>query len=416
MSNTVSIRIRGNSTSKAVNQLAHDMRIKQVNYLKSSSQENLLVTPNEQIIYSQDKSNKKLFEKLKEELLQSAEEQKEIHEKSIGQKSQVKNFFINGIITFSTDMQKDFYENQDKFHELTKKTLDDFSKKFGVKLLNHSIHLDEKTPHIHFCFENINRSNGKSVQRYISKLDLKNLQTLTGSHWEKMGYARGKENSGKKHYSVAVGHEKERLENLKNQIQEQKKLIKSQELEVSQNKTELDKLDVVLKATRKQIKEIKNLTELDSKIEADIDQIIKDSKKLFVLKEDLVRENLKEVLKTYSKIDFKSLQEQKLEKDVELLTNDYNELVNDYNTIASSYDDLRTKHSTFNQQNEKLISENNIINSTNLSLANDIRELKEDISYLEKDFKFNYQDWKDNRKSNYEKMREQRENNRRNYR
>ena len=416
MSNTVSIRIRGNSTSKAVNQLAHDMRIKQVNYLKSSSQENLLVTPNEQIIYSQDKSNKKLFEKLKEELLQSAEEQKEIHEKSIGQKSQVKNFFINGIITFSTDMQKDFYENQDKFHELTKKTLDDFSKKFGVKLLNHSIHLDEKTPHIHFCFENINRSNGKSVQRYISKLDLKNLQTLTGSHWEKMGYARGKENSGKKHYSVAVGHEKERLENLKNQIQEQKKLIKSQELEVSQNKTELDKLDVVLKATRKQIKEIKNLTELDSKIEADIDQIIKDSKKLFVLKEDLVRENLKEVLKTYSKIDFKSLQEQKLEKDVELLTNDYNELVNDYNTIASSYDDLRTKHSTFNQQNEKLISENNIINSTNLSLANDIRELKEDISYLEKDFKFNYREWKDTRKSNYEKLREQRENNRRNYR
>ena len=415
MSNTVSIRIKGNSTSKAVNQLAHDMRIKQVNYLKSSSQKNLLVTPDEKIIYSQDESDKKLFEKLKAELLKSSGEQKEIHEKSIGQKSQVKNYFINGIITFSTDMQKDFYKNQEKFQELTKKTLDDFSKKFGVKLLNHSIHLDEKTPHIHFCFENINRSNGKSVQRYISKLDLKNLQTLTGSHWEEMGYKRGKEGSGKKHYSVAVGHEKERLENLKNQIQEQKKLIKSYDIETSQKKTELDKLDVVLKATRKQIKEIKNLTELDSKIEADIDQIIKDSKKLFVLKEDLVRENLKEVLKTYSKINFKSLQEQKLEKDVELLTNDYNELVNDYNTIASSYDDLRTKHSTLNQQNEKLVSENNIINSTNLSLANDVRELREDISYLEKDFKFNYQTWKDNRKSNYEKMKEQRENIRRNY-
>ena len=42
--NTVSIRIKGNSTSKAVNQLAHDMRIKKVDYLKNENQKNILKT------------------------------------------------------------------------------------------------------------------------------------------------------------------------------------------------------------------------------------------------------------------------------------------------------------------------------------------------------------------------------------
>ena len=401
MSNTVSIRIKANSTSKSINQLAHDMRIKSVNYLKNEEQKNILVAKNENVIFSQSKNNINKFQDLKNIMLQSAKEQKLIHEKSIGQKSQVKNYFIDGIITFSTDMRKDFFNNQAKFQELAKKTLQDFGEKYGVKLLHHTIHLDEKTPHIHFNFENINRSTGKSVQRYITKLDLKQLQTDTAKHWEEMGYKRGKENSKAKHYSVAIGHQKEELENLKKQIQEQKKLIKQQEINAKEKKQELDKLDIVLKQTRTKIKEIKNLTVLDSQIDQDIDSIIKSSKGLFKLNEDELRINLKEKLQEYSKSDFKSLQEQKLKKQVITQEKEINKLQDDYNAIYNTNFVLKS-------DNEKLKDKNLLLVEENQKLKTDNEELKDDIQELEKVYKFNYQEFKENRKSRFETMRENR--------
>ena len=406
MSNTVSIRIKGNSTSKSCNQLAHDMRIKSVDYLKSETQKNLLVAKDENIIFSQSKTNQDKFLELKNIMLKSAEEQKQIHEKSIGQKSQVKNYFIDGIITFSSDMKKDFWDNQDKFRKLAKDTLDDISKKYGIKLLHYTIHLDEKTPHIHFNFENINRSTGKSVQRYITKLDLKQLQTDVGKRWEEMGYKRGKENSKAKHYSVAIGHQKEELENLKKQIQAQKKLIKQQDISSQEKKEELDQLDIVLKRTRTKIKEIKSLTVLDRQIDQDIDQLIKDSKGLFKLDEDDLRFNLKKKLMEYSKSDFKSLQEQNLKKQVITLENQNNELIDDYNALADGYESLRKSNKQLKQNSEDLLELKNI----NQNLEEENQELKSDIQELEKIYKFNYQEFKENRKSRFETMRENKNN------
>jgi len=404
MANTVSVRVKGNSTSKSCNQLAHDMRIKYVNYLKNEAQKNLLVSENEDIIFSQSENNKDKFLELKNLMLKSAEEQKQIHEEAIGQKSQVKNFFVDGIITFSSDMKKDFWDNQDKFKKLAKDTLDDFSKKFGVKLLHHTIHLDEKTPHIHFNFENINRSTGKSVQRYITKLDLKQLQTDVAERWQTMGYKRGKENSKSKHYSVAIGHQKEELENLKNEIQAQKKLIKQQDISSQEKKQELDKLDIVLKQTRIKIKEIKNLSVLDSKIEKDIDNIIKASKGLFKLSEDDLRKNLKAKLKEYSKSDFKSIQERNLEKQVITQRNENNKLIDDYNDLAGAFDNLRRVNKKLKQNSEDLSKLK--IKIQDLEEKN--QELKSDIKDLEIIYKFNYQEFKENRKSRFTTMRENR--------
>ena len=279
--NTVSIRILGATTSKTINQLSHDLRVKKVNYLKSEKQKNLFILENKNIIFSQKETDPILFNKLKEKINVSAKEQKEIHEKAIRQKSQIRNYFINGIITFSTDMKKDFFLQQKKFKELAKKTLDDICKKYGIKLLHFTIHLDEKTPHIHFTFENVNRTTGRSVQRYITKSDLRVMQTETAKHWEEMGYKRGEENSKSKHYSVSIGHQKEELENLKREIQRRKKEVKAQDIESSHKKLELDKLDDILKETRIKIKEVKNCAVLNEKFNEDIDTLIKKSKKMF---------------------------------------------------------------------------------------------------------------------------------------
>ena len=406
MSNTVSIRIIANSTTKSINQLAHDMRIKSVNYLKNEEQKNILFAKDESIIFSQSEKMKEKFEEQKNIMLQSAQEQKLIHEKVIGQKSQIKNYFIDGIITFSPDMRKDFFNNQAKFQKLAEKTLEDFSNKYGIKLLHHTIHLDEKTPHIHFSFENVNRKTGRSVQRYISKIDLKQLQTDTAKYWEEMGYKRGKENSKAKHYSVAIGHQKEELENLEKQIQEKKKIIKQQEISASEKKQELDKLDIVLKQTRIKLKQVKNLTVLDSKIEQNIDQLVKDSKKLFVLNEEKLRANLKEKLQEYSKSDFKSLQEQKLKKQVNVLINENNNLINDYNAINDNNFDLEETNSRLMQEIEVFAE----LENKNLSLVEENKELKSDIQELEKVYKFNYQKFKENRKSQFNQMREARSN------
>lgn len=402
MGNTVSIRIVGNSTSKTINQLSHDLRIKKVDYLKNEEQKNLLVAPNENVIFSQNESDQVLFKKLKNEINISAKEQKEIHEKVVNQKSQIKNYFINGIITFSEDMKKDFYENQNKFQELAKKTLADISKKYGIKLLHFRIHLDEKTPHIHFTFENVNRSTGRSVQRYITKSDLRNLQTETATHWQEMGYKRGKENSKSKHYSVAIGHQKEELENLKTEIQRRKKEVKAQELESSEKKADLDKLDILLKQTRESIKEVKNCTVIDEQIAIDIDNLIKNSKKVFVLNEEKLRTNLKEKFKEYSKNDFKSLQEQKALKRVNVLENENNDLVDKYNSLIEDFNQIQN-------ENEDLHEDNILLQDKNIILENENQELKEDIADLEKEYKFNLKDFKKNIKSLYQKTVENRE-------
>lgn len=409
MNNTVSIRIEGNNTSKSINQLVHDMRIKKVSYLKSESQDNLLVTPYKSIIYSQNETNKELFEKIKEDMILSSQEQKEIHERTIGQKSQIKNYFINGIITFSTKMKSDFFENQEQFRKLVKQTFELVSKKYNIKLIYYAIHLDEKTPHVHFCFENVDRKTGRSVQRYISKSDLSQLQTDVADQWLEMGYKRGKKNSGSKHYSVAIGHQKEELENLKKQIQEQKKLIKQQEISESQKKEELDKLDIVLSKTRVKIKEVKDMSEIDEEISKDIDYIIKESKTLFKY-ESKLRENIKDKIKKYSKSRFKNQKEEIAVGQVEFYKEENEKLINDYNYLFDEYEYFKSREHDLLIKNDKLklVMEKELLEKQRYIDKLDMEKksllernsiYKDDIEELEVIHNFNYKEFRENKKN-----------------
>lgn len=406
--NTVSIRIKGNSTSKSINQLAHDMRIKSVNYLKNENQDNLLVA-DEEILFSQNEKNQEKFNQLKKKMLKSAEEQRQNHESTIGQKSQIKNYFIDGIITFSEDMREDFFNDQKLFRRLAKETLQEMGDKYNILLMHHTIHLDEKTPHIHFCFENINRETGRSVQRYITKLDLKQLQTDVGAKWEEMGYKRGKEDSKAKHYSVAIGHQKEKLEELRDtldnvidEIKKNKKIIKASEKDIQTKKEELDKLDALLKEARVEAKVVKKMDIVDHEIEENIDEIIKKSKSIFKLDEDKLRANMREKMKELAKTNFKSLEEQNALSQANVLLNENYEL-------REELKDIKKVNNELSNENLELENEIDELNDENDYLQRENEELKENIQELEKIYKFNYKEFKENRKSRYQEMKEKKQ-------
>lgn len=135
--------------------------------------------------------------------------------------------FFMGIVTFSETMSQDFYNNRKKFDECSKDYIENLQKKLNVKILSAIVHLDEKTPHIHLIFDNID-NNGKSIKRNITPQICSDLQDLGGNCYEKMGYQRGEKGSSKIHLNVNQLHMLESVKNdLQSKIQEKEEMVKA---------------------------------------------------------------------------------------------------------------------------------------------------------------------------------------------
>ena len=109
--------------------------------------------------------------------------------------------FFSGILTFGEIMSEDYANNPKLFDSCSKDFIEKLQNKLGVKILSAVVHLDEKTPHIHFLFDNIN-NEGKSIKRNIKPNDCSDFQDLGGSCFERMGYERGIKGSKNKHLNV----------------------------------------------------------------------------------------------------------------------------------------------------------------------------------------------------------------------
>ncbi len=369
---TVSVRIIANTLKNTTSQLAHDLREKEVDYLRDTSENNLVYFENKKV-----KMSDETYQEFKQNLQQSAKEQKEIHEKITGRKSQIKNYFIDGIITFSEQMKQDYQDNPKKFITNTKKSLEHFSNKYNSKLLVHTIHLDEKTPHIHFKYENVNRKTGMSIQRYIKKQNLSDLQTEISKNWGNMGYERGIENSKAKHYSVKEAHERERkqeLDKLIETIKEAKRQVKQLEITAQEKKRELDKFDELMRKYKQEQETINDLIALDYKIKQDTEYILKHSKKMIGHDEAVLKQDINDYLVKHSKINSKTANEQKTQKLNESLTKELD------NAIWSR-DSYKNNAEAYKQ---------NALNYPELKSEN--KKLKKQISTIEKHFKINVQE------------------------
>lgn len=98
--------------------------------------------------------------------------------------------FFGAIMTFSNEMTQDYQNNPNLFKKCATSFINDIQETLGTKALSVVLHLDETTPHIHLIFDNID-TQGKTVQRQLTRNNLSELQTLMGSYFEPMGYKRG---------------------------------------------------------------------------------------------------------------------------------------------------------------------------------------------------------------------------------
>ena len=125
--------------------------------------------------------------------------------------------FLGGIMTFSSEIKKDYEDNPDLFLECSNKFLEEIEQHLGLKILSAELHLDEQNPHIHLFFDNISEF-GKTINRTITPEKLSEAQTLMGNSFSPMGYIRGIVGSKNTHISVKELH---KLNELKEKLQKE---------------------------------------------------------------------------------------------------------------------------------------------------------------------------------------------------
>ena len=75
----------------------------------------------------------------------------------------------------------------DRLLDLGKKAVRKIAAELNVKPIYISLHLDEKTPHLHYQLENLNRETGRTVARTIKKPVLSKLQDIAGEVFSEIG-------------------------------------------------------------------------------------------------------------------------------------------------------------------------------------------------------------------------------------
>jgi hypothetical protein len=208
MEKYVSFRIEKTANERVIGQINHDMRIGKIpSYInKKKSNENYLIYGN--------KLNKTTYQDLLKD--QNTRSKRKIQKNT--------ERFFKGIMTFDEKMTEDYKNNPELFNKCAR----DFIKKLqaeGIQITYAELHLDEKTPHIHLLFDNIDKNTGKSIRRTINPKKLSEMQDMMGQSFEKMGYQRGKPKTETmaNHFDFKDYHKLEQeLTKLKQKIKNQK--------------------------------------------------------------------------------------------------------------------------------------------------------------------------------------------------
>ena len=184
--------------------------------------------------------------------------------------------FMNGIITLSNSINE-MLENKEVtptelnllFKEALDNQLDKIEDITGTrpKLIEYSIHYDEKTPHLHYLTTNYDEKGRSLHHKLKTSKRLSELQDQAGEDFMPIGFERGQKKGFVKPLSIAEMHQieiknqKEELKALKyefrdiiKEIKEHKKELKSTISDKEELKEELKYLDKQLKFARETIK------------------------------------------------------------------------------------------------------------------------------------------------------------------
>ena len=222
----VSTRIKAVGSAKAVQGIMHDTRFTVPGYLRRDPEAKFHSFKDNVTVMCRGAKNNAIRDFCRETIMDSVREQQEIYKEKIKQKPDLGgNWAITGVITFS-EHAVDGVDN-DKLLELGKKTVRKIASELNVKPLYVSLHLDEKTPHLHYQLENLNRETGRTVARTIKKPVLSKLQDIAGEVFSEIGLRRGqsRDTTGRRYKTVAEGHREELKQNEK-RITEMREEIK----------------------------------------------------------------------------------------------------------------------------------------------------------------------------------------------
>lgn len=251
----VSTRIKAVGSAKAVQGLMHDTRFTVPGYLRRDPEAKFHSFKDNVTVMCRGAKNNAIRDFCRETIMDSVREQQEIYKEKIKQKPDLGgNWAITGVITFS-EHAVDGVDN-DKLLELGKKTVQKIATELHVKPIYVSLHLDEKTPHLHYQLENLNRETGRTVARTIKKGTLTKLQDIAGKVFGEVGLSRGisREITGERYKTVAEGHREELkqgeivLKELQEAIQVYKDELKALKKPAEERRSVTERFFEVLKA------------------------------------------------------------------------------------------------------------------------------------------------------------------------
>ena len=279
------VQIRFQTSSSSSGNINHDFRLSKVSYLRDNLYHNKF--ENNYFKFQPDELKKQANKSWKE----YNEIFKENNKRNLRKGRQ--SDYLSGVITLSPiinewlengkvkklDLDKAFEKSipliQKKIHEIVGDT--------SIKLSHYVIHYDEKTPHLHFAFNN-HTKNGKAVYHIMrNSKRLSEFQDIVGETFKSVGLERGDRKSEDKHMSVRQMHEEE-LKQLKKAIRTEIKALQSVKKDLkksienkSELKTQLDDIDKSIRNARETIKEenvsIDKLTKQKSVLKASIEDL-----------------------------------------------------------------------------------------------------------------------------------------------
>jgi len=325
------------------------------------------------------------------------------------------NLEISGMISFSETMRNDYEKNPNEFKKRTIDMLKEFAQIHNTKILNASIHLDEKTPHIHFSFLNYDFKNHRTLKRTLNSENLEDLQDFGQKHWLSygVGYERGEKVSktGNKHLSVKDSHKVEEfklqldavIKNYKSSLYELEELrrIKREEIKLKEDKTQ-DK--IILKQLTKNINAEKQRIKF---IENYMDKSINKNMKFFGgrgtdgIKEDVIK------LFSDSGLETKSLERklESMEKSILQISQENEQLKVELEEERYNHTRLKSNIITQNIDMQKIKNDNQSLKKEIKKIEADLEEVNTFIN-ANPERKSQYEKWKEQRKSYQDKKKD----------
>jgi hypothetical protein len=380
------VQVRFATTCKTIQSINHDFRIANPNYLRDNMHHNKF----DNIYFGYDPKQ------LKQQAKKSFDEYNQLYKKKHHRNLQKgkQSDHLTGVITLSPiinewieqgkitkeQLEKSFTDSipliQDKIHTI----LNDES----IKLSHYVIHYDEKTPHMHFAFNN-HAKNGEAVWHNLRKSGrLSEFQDIVASTFKDIGLERGDRKSTAKHLSVRQMHEEE-IKQLKKDIQDhikqlqaQKKNLKKTVEDKKQLKSELDSIDSSIKKARIELKNeslsLESLTKEKEELETTINTIKKDKPTIDIKTTKIYNtdEILDECITT--KLGFTKIDEDRLKQ----YLNFYAKHLQKYNEFSNSINGLNHPKDLL-LENKKLIDAYYVTKRRYNKLLGENRTLEEQL-------------------------------------